>query len=171
MSNCLVCNDKRYIIAERDDGREAVEACDACNSNNTDEQAALSARADGIDCDRIYPCVVRRTTMKLYQIWDGDDAATPLYRAESVEAAMQQWIADHDGHLPWSIDEVPLAGPDGLVETIEVWSDTATTEADARRYAVIAGTPVEAALVEYRARMSRNRSGLHTETRPDETPV
>jgi hypothetical protein len=58
--------------------------------------------------------------MKLYLIWDGDDGATPLYRAETVEDAMLMWCAEHDGHLPWEISEVPQDGPVGYVETVEV---------------------------------------------------
>jgi hypothetical protein len=50
----------RYIISIRDDGRAAVEACDACRDQNSfsDEDAARLAVADGIKCSPEYPCVL-----------------------------------------------------------------------------------------------------------------
>ncbi|MBO0715714.1 MAG: hypothetical protein J2P55_00055 [Rhizobiales bacterium] len=61
---CDVCNGKRYLICERtEDGRKAVERCDACswwgeNDPRTlwDEDAAKLAQADGIACAPTYPC-------------------------------------------------------------------------------------------------------------------
>jgi hypothetical protein len=57
--HCEACENKRYLIATRDDGREAVERCDACCADDvTDVEAATLARADGILCSTTYPCVL-----------------------------------------------------------------------------------------------------------------
>lgn len=55
---CEVCSGKVYLIAERDDGRRAVERCDACAGNLSDEQAAILARYDGIPAAEEHPHVV-----------------------------------------------------------------------------------------------------------------
>lgn len=56
---CSVCFGKRYIIAERDDGRFAVERCDGCSAQDiTDSDAAKLAQADGIACASSYPCIL-----------------------------------------------------------------------------------------------------------------
>ncbi len=57
---CEVCRGLRYIEAERDDGRMAIEACDACSTGPGfhDEEAAFLARADGYECDLTYPCII-----------------------------------------------------------------------------------------------------------------
>jgi hypothetical protein len=53
---CDVCNGKRYLICTRSDGRRAIERCDECASDClSDEQAAILARHDGIDCAESYP--------------------------------------------------------------------------------------------------------------------
>jgi hypothetical protein len=57
---CNVCNGKAYLICTRSDGRKAVERCDECAMNClSDEQAAILARYDGIDCAESYPCIVK----------------------------------------------------------------------------------------------------------------
>lgn len=57
---CQACGDKLYIVSRRDDGRLAVEACDACSYGIlSDEGAAAIARKDGIECATAYPYVVR----------------------------------------------------------------------------------------------------------------
>jgi hypothetical protein len=63
---CAVCGGKRYVVAARggNPDRRAVEACDACSTNQTlgdvedftDEDAAKLAQADGIVCRAEYPC-------------------------------------------------------------------------------------------------------------------
>ena len=57
---CIVCKGKRYVAAIRDDGRAAIERCDACQSpaDMDDMGAAALARMDGIECDALYPCYV-----------------------------------------------------------------------------------------------------------------
>jgi len=55
---CAVCNDAHYLICERDDGCDAVERCDACSDNFSDEEAAVWARIDGVKCALRYPCYV-----------------------------------------------------------------------------------------------------------------
>lgn len=70
---CAVCGDKRYLIAERDDGFSAVERCDACSwfgENHPltlrDDEAAALAEADGIAALHDYPCyVIGRTAAKI----------------------------------------------------------------------------------------------------------
>lgn len=43
MIDCQVCQNKRYLIAERSDGRVAVECCDNCAANVlTDKQFRLN---------------------------------------------------------------------------------------------------------------------------------
>lgn len=62
MENCDICGNKRYLIATRlsDYDRRAIERCDSCASDIlTDIQAAVLARADGINCDSDYPCYTR----------------------------------------------------------------------------------------------------------------
>jgi hypothetical protein len=63
MVKCPICHGKRYLIATRDDGRQAIERCDECQwfgendpRNKSDEDAAQWARADGIKCGTTYPC-------------------------------------------------------------------------------------------------------------------
>lgn len=56
--NCHVCDDLKFIVSERDDGRLAVERCDDCSGQLNDEEAAVIARAHGIDCALTYPCYV-----------------------------------------------------------------------------------------------------------------
>jgi hypothetical protein len=57
---CPICEGRAYLISERDDGRKAVERCDACaHSALSDEQAAVLARHDGIQCAESYPCYVK----------------------------------------------------------------------------------------------------------------
>lgn len=57
---CTICEDKRYIIADRDDGRKAVERCDNCADGIlSDMQAAILARYDGIRCEEAYPCYLK----------------------------------------------------------------------------------------------------------------
>lgn len=57
---CEACNNHRYIIALRDDGRKAIEACDSCASHILpDDKAAAIARWDGIDCNETYPCYLK----------------------------------------------------------------------------------------------------------------
>jgi len=53
---CTICNDKRYLICERSDGRKAVERCDACAPQWSDAHAAYVARMNGIACEAKYPC-------------------------------------------------------------------------------------------------------------------
>jgi hypothetical protein len=60
---CDVCADKLYIIRTRDDGRMAVQRCDACRGPDSemflcDEGAAFLAKLDGIKCSGAYPCVL-----------------------------------------------------------------------------------------------------------------
>ena len=57
-SGCIACGDKRYLISDRDDGRPAVERCDACAYFGDDDPRTLSdtgaaklARNDGIVLD------------------------------------------------------------------------------------------------------------------------
>jgi hypothetical protein len=58
--SCSICKGKAYLVCQRDDGREAVERCDACADGVlSDEQAAVLARRDGIDCEEAYPCYVK----------------------------------------------------------------------------------------------------------------
>jgi len=57
---CQFCQDKRYVISERDDGRLAIERCDACSSTDSERpisdcDASLLARANGIRCETNYP--------------------------------------------------------------------------------------------------------------------
>jgi hypothetical protein len=57
---CQICEGKAYLISERDDGRKAVERCDMCAHDTlSDEQAAVLARHDGIQCAESYPCYVK----------------------------------------------------------------------------------------------------------------
>lgn len=56
--DCHVCDDLKFIVSERDDGQLAVERCDDCSSQLTDQQAATIARSYGIDCAFTYPCYV-----------------------------------------------------------------------------------------------------------------
>ena len=59
LANCELCNDKNYVVSERDSGLFAVERCDDCGSRNgvlSDEDAAKLARKDGIACVGTYPC-------------------------------------------------------------------------------------------------------------------
>ena len=54
---CPACGGKAYFVAERSDGREAIERCDVCAVDVlSDEQAAVLARHDGIACEETYPC-------------------------------------------------------------------------------------------------------------------
>lgn len=62
---CEVCGGKQYIISTRDDGYEAVEACDVCvpyisphTCADRDEIAAWLAERDGIAALHNYPCYV-----------------------------------------------------------------------------------------------------------------
>lgn len=58
---CDICKDKSYVVSMRSGGKHktglVVERCDACTLGY-DEDAAVKARADGIDCDLTYPCYV-----------------------------------------------------------------------------------------------------------------
>ena len=59
---CDVCSDDRWLICTRsEDGREAVERCDACQDVDSffDEDAAVLARAAGVDCEVDYPCYLK----------------------------------------------------------------------------------------------------------------
>lgn len=59
MTVCEVCKGKRYVIATRDDGWQAVESCDECSTGVegfVDTDAAILAREDGIRCAADYPC-------------------------------------------------------------------------------------------------------------------
>jgi hypothetical protein len=54
-SRCIACGDKRYLFADRVDGRRAVERCDACAYFGEGDPRTLSdtdagelARDDGI---------------------------------------------------------------------------------------------------------------------------
>jgi hypothetical protein len=60
---CAVCQDKQYLISTRDDGRKAVERCDACSKDIlTDEAAAeLAIVLDGVQCSKTYPCIISET--------------------------------------------------------------------------------------------------------------
>lgn len=59
-AKCPECEGKRYLVATRDDGRIAIERCDACSSHLfSDEDAAILAIRDGYDVRRQYPCIVR----------------------------------------------------------------------------------------------------------------
>ena len=63
---CEICNDKKYLVCLRcEDGREAIERCDACQWYGDDDSRTLSdedvvtfARADGIACFSDYPCYI-----------------------------------------------------------------------------------------------------------------
>lgn len=63
---CRICHDKKYLISTRDDGYEAVEACDNCVLHNLgdvlylsrDAIAAQLAERDGIAALHDYPCYV-----------------------------------------------------------------------------------------------------------------
>jgi len=57
---CEVCRGLRYIEAERDDGRMAIEACDACTAGTgfRDAEAAKAATAAGYVCDPTYPFII-----------------------------------------------------------------------------------------------------------------
>lgn len=57
---CPDCENQRWIISTRSDGRDAVEACDSCRDPDRfdDEDAADLARAAGIKCESTYPCYV-----------------------------------------------------------------------------------------------------------------
>jgi hypothetical protein len=58
-NTCTTCNGQTYLVRERDDGRQAIERCDACAAGVlSDEQAAILARHDGIQCSERYPCVI-----------------------------------------------------------------------------------------------------------------
>jgi hypothetical protein len=60
VSMCDVCNGKAYLICTRTNGRRAVERCDECASKClSDEQAAILARYDGIECAESYPCYLK----------------------------------------------------------------------------------------------------------------
>jgi hypothetical protein len=60
---CEICEDKKYLISTRDDGKEAIEACDNCREDTFyDENASLLAKRDGIDCEDNYPCFVKKPT-------------------------------------------------------------------------------------------------------------
>ena len=59
--SCKVCEGKAYIICERNNGLKVIERCDECAANClSDEQAAVLARYDGIDCAEGYPCYVAK---------------------------------------------------------------------------------------------------------------
>jgi hypothetical protein len=54
-SRCIACGDKQYLISVQDDGRQAIERCDACAYFGDDDPRTLSdtdaaklARDDGI---------------------------------------------------------------------------------------------------------------------------
>jgi len=62
---CLICQNKSYIISEREDGLFAVEHCSDCwriSGVQFDEDAAALAREDGIECCLTYPCYIELTS-------------------------------------------------------------------------------------------------------------
>jgi hypothetical protein len=59
MAECDVCKGKQYVIAERADGRLAVERCDTCSTDILDKDAAKLAIRDGIECELNYPCFLK----------------------------------------------------------------------------------------------------------------
>jgi CRISPR/Cas system-associated protein Cas10 (large subunit of type III CRISPR-Cas system) len=67
-SKCEICKDKKYLVSTRDDGEDAIEACDNCREDNFyDEDAAKIAKLDGVDCFDIYPCFVKQSIFKYYE--------------------------------------------------------------------------------------------------------
>lgn len=60
MSICQICHDKQYLISTRDDGYDAVEACDNCVPYNLGGDIAAShlPERDGIAALHDYPCYV-----------------------------------------------------------------------------------------------------------------
>jgi|SRR5579871_6703097 len=61
IDNGCTCDGRGWIVSERDDGRRAVERCDACAILNTDEEAARIATPT-IRCSPSYPCVLDEPT-------------------------------------------------------------------------------------------------------------
>jgi hypothetical protein len=59
---CDTCHDKRYLIVERADGREAIERCDACALDITDAGAAILAARDGYLTALAYPFTMTKGT-------------------------------------------------------------------------------------------------------------
>lgn len=56
---CEICKNRRYLICMRDEGVLAVERCDECTPEYWgDEDAAILAKRDGINCMPDYPCYV-----------------------------------------------------------------------------------------------------------------
>lgn len=60
---CTICRGKGYLICMRDDGYEAVQACDACRLADPydpvyDTDAVNFAELDGIAALHEYPCYV-----------------------------------------------------------------------------------------------------------------
>ena len=59
---CPTCGGKAYVIAELDDGKRAIERCDTCAVDCLrDEQAAILARHDGIDCAETHPHIIKES--------------------------------------------------------------------------------------------------------------
>ncbi len=46
-TSCEGCNDKRYRLATRGDGTRAIERCDTCSENLTDNDALALAGKEG----------------------------------------------------------------------------------------------------------------------------
>jgi hypothetical protein len=58
--DCVACCGRAYLIVTRGEGRTAVERCDSCAAGVlSDQQAAILARYDGIECTESYPCYVK----------------------------------------------------------------------------------------------------------------
>jgi hypothetical protein len=72
---CEICANTQYLVSTRDDGKEAIEACDNCREKSfTDEDAAKLAIRDGIDCATSYPCIISKAALdnplkKAKQLW------------------------------------------------------------------------------------------------------